>query len=96
MIAHSCATGYFDAKRAFFCLVGWALEKEKKKKSLFIDFIISWTLCPQLPSQFLLRRLDLKRKQCMEGQVNSINDGGFPQDGKGNEEEEEEDMDKAV
>ena len=45
---------------------------------------------------FLLMRLDLKRKQRLEGQVNSINDGGFPQDGKGNEEEEEEDMDKAV
>ena len=45
---------------------------------------------------FLLMRLDLKRKQRLEGQVNSINDGGVPHDGRGYEEEEEEDMDKPV
>ena len=45
---------------------------------------------------FLLMRLDLKRKQRLEGQVNSINDGGVPHDGRGYEEEEDEDMDKPV
>ena len=40
-------------------------------------------------------RLDLKRKQRLEGQVNSINDGGVPQDGRFNEAEED-DMDKPV
>jgi hypothetical protein len=46
---------------------------------------------------FLLMRLDLKRKQRLEGQVNSINDGGVPHDRPVYEEEEEEDnMDKPV
>ena len=46
---------------------------------------------------FLLMRLDLKRKQRLEaGQVNAINEGGIPGDGMGDEESEEEDMDKPV
>ena len=42
---------------------------------------------------FFLMRLDLSRKERLEGQVNIINEGEVPQDGEGNEEEED---DKSV
>ena len=46
---------------------------------------------------FLLMRLDLKRKQSLEaGQVNFITKGEVPGDGRGDEDSEEDDMDKPV